>query len=505
MPIPKSFIEDALLKYNYFPRQKRDKSELPPSFSSNKFTPTLAKKLISSKQRDKYIGWDSVTYKSTRFNGVSRIVSIPHPIAQAHLALFIADRWSDLEFTANNTRSLIRPRKHKDGRLIIMDYEANLSKLRRQHELSFGKRFRVHTDISNCFPSLYSHAVAWATVGFSHAKRNQNKKNAWFNKLDERIRWCKRNETNGVAIGPGTSNVVIEAVLAKVDEVLSGTHGFSFVRYIDDYTAYCSEETEAQRFIRVLSNELEKYKFQLNIKKTKVDRLPEPITESWVAQLAVTAPKKRKKRALTIYEVSAYLGAAQNLARAEPDGSVLKYALTTLLAGNLRPNAEEFLLDEMLVLSFHYPIMIPKLGDLLRRAKARPFATIGKDYESKLNELLIEHAINQRSDSMCWLLHYTFKMGYAVSARAGKKVLDTRDCAAIVALYGAGSAGQQTKIVDFAKALDPNDLYCLDSYWLLIYELFATKKMSNPYSQQENAFELMKKAKLRFFQIGKKW
>lgn len=274
MAIDATFIARALLKYNYLPFQKRDKSEVPPCFSSRKFTPKIAKLVDASTQRKG--GWDAISYRATRFNGVPRILSIPHPVPHASLSLHIAYSWNELAYITKAGISEIRPRRHRDGRIVIMDYGRSASNFKKQYPLSFSRRFRVHTDIANCFPSIYSHSIPWATVGFTAAKAQKTNKNAWFNQLDELIRFCKRNETNGIAIGPATSNVVVESILAKVDHEMSVTHGFIFIRYIDDYTAYCDSEEDAQRFIRLLGTELDRYKLLLNIKKNK-DR---PVTRA---------------------------------------------------------------------------------------------------------------------------------------------------------------------------------------------------------------------------------
>ncbi len=253
------------------------------------------------------------------------------------------------------------------------------------------KKYKVETDIANCFPSVYSHAVPWAAVGFAQAKKDKNDKAKWFNQLDSKVCWCKRNETNGVAIGPATSNIVVEAILAKVDDEMSNTHKFEFERYIDDYTAYCDTEEDAQRFLRLLGIELEKYKFLLNVRKTKIQKLPEAPQANWISQLILSLPRSKR---LTVYDTAAYLGLAMDLASHEPDGSVLKYAVTTLASKNLAPNAHEFLLEELLNLSFHSPNLIPLLRPLFRTAKAIPMFLLLRTIENSLMSFFIATRAN---------------------------------------------------------------------------------------------------------------
>ena len=265
-----NFLFEALTRWNYFPNQKSKGEELPPVFSTRQFTPHVAKLLLNEPLRKS--GYDQVEYYSTRYNNVSRPLSIPHPTGYAYLVSSICSNWKELSYICENENSLIKPEQHNDGRALIMDYEDSLDKTNRALNIGFGRKFRVHTDITNCFLSIYTHAIPWATVGFDFAKLKKDDKKTWFNKLDFHQRIIKRNETQGVAIGPATSNIVCEAILAKIDEDLRIK--YSYFRYIDDYTCYCSTHDEGQSFLRDLSDELKKYKLSLNIKKTEIVELP---------------------------------------------------------------------------------------------------------------------------------------------------------------------------------------------------------------------------------------
>lgn len=473
---------EALLRHNYLPAQKKDKEELPPILSSLRFSPNAARELAKASKRKGSDGWDSVEYRATRFNGVPRPLAIPHPLAYALLCLCIYENWSKLEYIANNKTSLVRPRRYPDGRIIIMDYEKSREKSRRAAELAFGKRFLVHTDIANCFPSIYSHAVPWAAVGFQYAKKNKKNIGEWFNQLDEKLRWTKRNETQGVAIGPATSNVVTEAILAKIDETLD-SEGFAFLRYIDDYKAYCETEEKAQDFIRRLAEELSRYKLLLNIKKTEVCALPEASSPDWVSRLALSAPKSK----VNVYDALNYLDFAVSLAEEEPDGSVLKYALKALLSRGVDPITASDLLPHALALSFHQPALIPLLNSLIRKTLSRGPIACG----SELHELAMENAKLHRSDGLCWSLYYLNKFRVAISGSLADEVINCKDCLGLLLLYLSGEPCHQSLVVQFAQQLDGTDTYELDQYWLLLYQLFLDSRINNPYTG-EDAFPVLK-------------
>src|SRR5579862_4428110 len=139
----RDFVLEALLRYNYFPNQKKHSDELPPLFTSASFSVQTARALVVAKQRNKKKGWDTAEYKITRFNGVSRCLAIPHPLAHAHLSLCIYEHWDKLKYIANNPASMVCPRRHKDGRVIVMDYDNFLAKATASAQRAFGKRFTV--------------------------------------------------------------------------------------------------------------------------------------------------------------------------------------------------------------------------------------------------------------------------------------------------------------------------------------------------------------------------
>jgi hypothetical protein len=83
---------------------------------------------------------------------------------------------------------------------------------------------------------LYTHAIPWALHTKPVAKANRNKTDG--DKIDKAVRNCSSGQTVGIPIGPDTSFVVAEIVLAAVDGLLRtklpALRGF---RYLDDYEA----------------------------------------------------------------------------------------------------------------------------------------------------------------------------------------------------------------------------------------------------------------------------
>ena len=174
-------------------------------------------------------GRDYVRYETTRNINIPRALSIPSPFAYSNLCKCIVDNWKNI---INVIDEKTKKQKYKVSQIHIQKlkgkdvlFEMNHSYEDKDKELvrciqkvPITNRFRVEADISSCFPSIYSHALSWALVGKKTAKASKDDKAKWYNILDFYSRSIKNDETNGLLIGPHTSNLLSEIVLCCVDE-----------------------------------------------------------------------------------------------------------------------------------------------------------------------------------------------------------------------------------------------------------------------------------------------
>ncbi len=486
MTIDKEFVLDALLKYNFLPTQTKYRDEMPPILSSISFSKSVAEKLdqCNFKRPREYPGYDAVEYMLTRYNGVPRVCSIPHPLAYSKLALCIHRNWHRIPRIDSNSNSRSWPRRHRDGRIFIMSYDDWSERTQIDSDLRFGRRFIVRTDITNFFPSIYTHSIPWALVGFDRAKRDRSRSNYWFNRIDLYTRFMKRNETQGILIGPATSNLISEVILERVDRNLRVE--FDFVRYCDDYTAYCYTLEEAENFRSQLRKELAEFKLLLNIAKTNICSLPQPSTDSWVSELSMALPKQD---IVSYYDAISYLDFAVSLADQTPEGSVLKYALRSLSAQKLTPDAKDKILGYAINLAFYHPVLMPLLGKLIGSMSASRL----RQHHHKIQTLTFEHACSELSDAVSWALYYSIKYQIPIEKKSAELVVKSRDCVPLLLLYLSGDSQHQCKVISFANSLDKSDCYLLDQYWLLLYQLFLDCKIGDPYKCcGDPSFDIMK-------------
>ena len=327
-------------------------------------------------------GYEQIDYQTTKFNGTRRLLNVPHPFAYAELASALADNWSHLSYTETNEPSKIRPQRHQDGTLLQMQAYQSLRNGRlvvmgggdltaaatRYYDLTASSRFRVSADIAACYPSIYTHGFPWAVVGKPHAKKNREK-TLWFNKIDLLQSRMRREETTGIAVGPGTSAVFAEAILAKVDEHLI-LNGFVFERYIDDYVCFTDSFDRGECFTRCLEDKLEKFKLSLNSRKSKLQALPLPNRPAWLCDISTRLPKPGDADPRALIDL---LDLAVEREAANPDGSVLKFTARAVagVACQTDPGTAAPVAAVLASLSRHRPIVLPVLCDILSQVPGR--------------------------------------------------------------------------------------------------------------------------------------
>lgn len=500
----RDYVYQALLQYNYFPMVKEHRDELPPPFDSEDLTPTIADDLLRQFTIRRG-GYDQIEYRVTRFNNVSRLMHIPHPLPYSQLCRNIADNWNRLDYICTNDNSVIKPKRHSTRQLVIMeDYDETweeeidlnvgrvvvmdgeefpLSALNTQG-LSLARRYRAEADVASCFPSIYSHAIPWALVGHEFAKNNRGP-NEWFNQLDKAQRDLKRGETLGVPIGPGTSNIIAEVILSQVDDALAGQ--YHFVRFIDDYKCYCETKEQAERFILDLQRELRSYLLEINVRKVKIEELPVATHDSWVIELASRLPQENNPSSR---RVAQFLDFAIHLHEEHPEGSVIKYAARSLQRKINVANATVFY-SYLVSLAFHYPVVLPILADLANIDSERYDCLRGYDY----TDILQEQIRHNRSDAVCWCLYLMGICGHILPDNLADAIINTRDCMAMAMLI---SLDQHTdKVEEFLDNMNSPNNFDLDQYWILIHELQKTGRVFTNY-RNNNGLQFLDTHDVRF-------
>lgn len=161
-------------------------------------------------------------------------------------------------------------------------------KMRERDILSEAYKYKyiVSADIKNFYGSIYTHSIAWAMHGKEEIRKKENKHSFEFigNKLDKLFQNSNDGCTNGISIGPSTSDLIAELICTNIDIQLSKSLesiDFCAARFKDDYRFLCNSEVEAELIISKLRRELQHYNLQINDEKTEISRVPNGIFRVW--------------------------------------------------------------------------------------------------------------------------------------------------------------------------------------------------------------------------------
>lgn len=485
-------FEEGITRWNYFPNQKHSASELPSIISTSRFTPEVAEKI--SKLKNRKGGYDLVEYKSTRYNNVPRFLGLVHPFSYSRIYKCLSVNYNEIISGIESDNSAVKVDQHRDGRVLIMNYEKHEEKIISSIKDSFSKKIRVKTDISNCFGSIYTHSFEWAVRGFEESKKALADRGDahWSKNLDECLRHARRNETVGLPIGPAASSIAVELILAAVDKKLKDKYLFN--RYVDDYTAFFNSHDEAQNFLRELGDELGKYRLQINLNKTHVEELPDPSQEKWVSDIMSAFPLKNNEEldSFTTVEAFSFLDNSVRLNNITPDGSVIKYAVASLVSkinGSVANSVFEYVLN----LCWHYPILMP----YLEKIDVDEYFDYSSVHE-KMKNIVSQHALHRRSDGMCWGIYYLYILQSAIDEEFIDQVIKTEDCVSIAMLSKFENA--LPKLISYASEILPMSDFGKDRNWFLLYQLFYIDAIKNPYQNDDaKCFEILKELKVDFF------
>lgn len=468
--------------------------------------------------RIKKCAHDYIRYESLRDINIPRQMGIPHPHAYAAQALAISKHWQEIATHCNQPSpavSRIYVQHVGTGRIFEMNYKGNDRFRHEESDLQWmaGAQFLVEADISRCFQSIYSHSIPWALHGQNKSKETGDLTALTGNVLDLCTTIVRDKQTNGVVIGPHSSNIISEIVLTSIDAQLQGKGYKKLLRHIDDYRYFANSHDDAEAFIRDLGLCLRTYECSLNERKTRIVPLPRPSDEDWV--LALNRFQFPNDGEVKWSVVRSYLDLALECAQKSGKSTPLNYAIKTLASctdydsdrgctttapRKLNTRAKKLYAQEAMNLALSYPYLVPLLEhqvfDLYWHDELKPkiaeFAT-----------LLVKLGIRKLyPDSIAHGLYFALKYGATLELldRELVEVVAFDDCISNVLLLEYGMFREREKLVRAvrkrARSLKGGVRRELDRQWLLLYQVWTENDLKG--NGQE--FLAMLKAKdFKFF------
>jgi hypothetical protein len=455
----------TLLERGYFPK------ELPPAFSTDSF----AKYAASSSSRSillKYKAAENFTeclkYQLARPGLNRRELRIPHPASYAGLAALTAKNFERLMGIANgSTVSRSRPIWAAGRHRSILPLIAQTNLVRERAVNRAGSSFLLTTDISQFYPSLYTHAIGWAVDPKLRNRANWKNPNLLGKKLDQALMDLDGKVSQGIPIGNDISFLLSELVLARVDKAAIPRRGHA-LRWYDDYEVAVDTYEQAEVVLKKLSRELGKFRLRLNPKKTTITRLPAPAQDPWQEALRQVA----NGRFTSAQSMIRYFDTAFRLREQNPDEPVMMYALGLLFklacpTTEVGRVAQSCITQSLLC----EPGAAQKGFTLLTFWGINGLRLDTTLITNTVNRMVIDHQAMGVSSDVAWALAFCLDHRYGLSVKAAK-VLSAfgDDCITLQALDMERS-GLLTKGFSknqIAKGLKDADLD--REHWLVAYE-----------------------------------
>ena len=215
-----------------------------------------------------------------------RQLQIIHPFIYVDLVNLITEeknwnlvrkRFSEFDNTSNASkiRCISIPKQSKsklsDIGNTILGWWKNSEQALIKYSLDFD--YCLQTDVTDCYPSIYTHSISWALHGINVSKSNRSL-DLLGNKIDKSIQSMQNMQTNGIPQGSVLMDFIAEMILGYSDKLLSeelskeGINNYQIVRYRDDYKIFSDSKEDVEKILKTLSIILYDLNLKLNSAKT---------------------------------------------------------------------------------------------------------------------------------------------------------------------------------------------------------------------------------------------
>jgi hypothetical protein len=147
----------------------------------------------------------------------------------------------------------------------------------RSIEMSLEYEHLAHTDITDCYSSIYTHSIVWAIHGLVEAKKKANRTNSSFigNVIDWHLQDMSYGQTNGIPQGSVLMDFIAEIVLGYADTLITTEIkaakilDYQIIRYRDDYRIFVNNPAQGSEIVKIISQVLIGLGLKLSSAKTK--------------------------------------------------------------------------------------------------------------------------------------------------------------------------------------------------------------------------------------------
>ncbi len=176
-----------------------------------------------------------------------------------------------------NLRTFFSYKRYNNIYKFYEDYRYQRAEKKFSHLLKF--------DIQNCFDSIYTHSIVWATSGGKdiYKKSFHGYDGTFGSRWDRMMQLMNYNETNGIVIGPEFSRIFAEVILQHIDNTVAHElsnnkyeweRDYVCYRYVDDYFFFFNDEECRKAVLALFDEKLKEFKLSISNEKTHVFERP---------------------------------------------------------------------------------------------------------------------------------------------------------------------------------------------------------------------------------------
>ena len=465
-----------------------------PSEASNRQAKSRYKPILN-----KYAISKLIEFSISKGQYSRRKLEIPHPQAYFYLCREIVNNWKLLKtvykLSPYSESKLYSENANKRSiRTKSISWKRFRNKLT---EISFDYKVQLKLDITNFYPTIYTHSIPWSILGKEDSKYYFEIKNIDSNsfetltltdqkarnykiadKIDTLVRNCNDKQSVGLPISPDSSFILSEMVSSRIDQELKiELEGMDYkcVRYYDDYYFYTNSISDADTILKKTQKILYEYKLEVNENKVEIKQLPYFHSDLW--NLEVHNYNFKEQYARDIQEIEYYFSLIFKLVEENRENSswIISYSLTRFEYGNVQIKLDQigiFIslllktlyldtsnIDQIFKIIYNYKIFIDQ--NELRKIKIL------------LDKLIKEHIALNHSFEIAWCLWFYKSFDINCSIEILQSILDSEDQISIlIALDIINNHGINKRKLDFTlvnNKISTDNLY--NKQWLMCYEI----------------------------------
>ncbi|TQO97208.1 RNA-directed DNA polymerase [Vibrio cholerae] len=489
---------ETLLARGYFPK------EVLPAFTTEQYAKAVAENydtLPNLFRNTKFIsrcGIHNISRKGT----LRRKLGIPNPVSYFRLADVITENWYDIDECIRKSHlSLTTPTVLPSAERAF-NRKYSLSKLPELHaHLRSRYKYILKTDISRFYHSIYTHSVAWTYHTKNVAKRNRSY-SLFGNLVDKCLQDSQDGQTIGIPIGPDSSLIIAESILACIDEQLKEKGICSGLRYIDDYYLGFNSLGEAESALVLMQELLNEYELALNSLKTRIIQLPdefEPLSISEMRSFSFRDTDSGQKS-----DLIHYFNLAFKSAKEIPAESILKYAVSRVYDIDITeenyPIFESFILQCAIADSS----TIRFVANQLIKYKRKKYKLNLDNISQVIRQLALTESSLGHGNEVAYCLWLHLVLNIDVPEEVTRSIVPMRDSFVAILLCDCFDKGLMPYTPDFMKyqnLMTKDEL--LGDMWLFVYEAlarnwFRSVARQNPVKQNE-CFNFLLRSNVRFY------